>query len=74
MIEQAINIQPDKPLFRNNAATVLVEMRRGSVTDALEGWVVNQPAVQVLCALTAVVAAVAAVAQRDDTVVVWRDR
>lgn len=27
-IEQAINIQPDKPLYRNNAATVLVEMRQ----------------------------------------------
>ena len=56
------------------ATTVLVEMRRGSVTDALEGWVVNQPAAQVLCALVAVAASVATVAQRDDTVVVWRDR
>jgi len=27
-IEQAINIQPDKALYRNNAATVLVEMRQ----------------------------------------------
>jgi tetratricopeptide (TPR) repeat protein len=27
-IELAINIQPDKPLFRNNAATVLAEMRQ----------------------------------------------
>jgi superkiller protein 3 len=27
-IEQAINLQPDKPLYRNNAATVLVEMRQ----------------------------------------------
>jgi hypothetical protein len=56
------------------ATTVLVELRRGSVSDALESWVVNQPAVQVACALVAVVAAVASVAQRDDTVVVWGDR
>src|SRR6185295_3022232 len=27
-IEQAIQLQPDKTLFRNNAATVLVEMRQ----------------------------------------------
>lgn len=27
-IEQAINLQPDKALYRNNAATVLVEMRQ----------------------------------------------
>ncbi len=27
-IEQAINLQPDKPLYRNNAATVYVEMRQ----------------------------------------------
>jgi tetratricopeptide (TPR) repeat protein len=28
VIEQAIHIHPDKPLYRNNAATVLVEMRQ----------------------------------------------
>jgi tetratricopeptide (TPR) repeat protein len=28
MIEQAIQLQPDKPLYRNNAATVFVEMRQ----------------------------------------------
>jgi Tfp pilus assembly protein PilF len=28
MIEQAVYLQPDKPLYRNNAATVLVEMRQ----------------------------------------------
>jgi len=28
VIEQAIQLQPDKPLYRNNAATVLVEMRK----------------------------------------------
>ena len=56
------------------ATTVVVELRHGTITEALEGWVVNQPAVQVMCALTAVVASIAAVAQRDDTVVVWRDR
>jgi hypothetical protein len=27
-IEQAIHLQPDKPLYRNNAATVFVEMRQ----------------------------------------------
>jgi tetratricopeptide (TPR) repeat protein len=28
VIEQAIQLQPEKPLYRNNAATVLVEMRQ----------------------------------------------
>src|SRR6478609_10342395 len=28
VLEQAIHLQPDKSLFRNNAATVLVEMRQ----------------------------------------------
>jgi tetratricopeptide (TPR) repeat protein len=28
VIEQAIQLQPDKPLYRNNAATVLVELRQ----------------------------------------------
>lgn len=28
VLEQAIHLQPEKPLFRNNAATVLVEMRQ----------------------------------------------
>ena len=56
------------------ATTVLLEMRRGTVTDALESWVVNQPATQLVCAVIAVLAAFAAVAQRDDTVVVWSDR
>jgi Tfp pilus assembly protein PilF len=28
MIEQAVQLQPTKPLYRNNAATVLVEMRQ----------------------------------------------
>jgi Tfp pilus assembly protein PilF len=28
MIEQAVQLQPSKPLYRNNAATVLVEMRQ----------------------------------------------
>ena len=56
------------------ATTVIVELRRGAITEALEGWVVNQPAVQLLCAVTAVVASIVAVGQRDDTIVVWRDR
>jgi tetratricopeptide (TPR) repeat protein len=28
VLEQAIHLQPEKPLYRNNAATVLVEMRQ----------------------------------------------
>lgn len=27
MLEKAVQLQPDKPLYRNNAATVLIEMR-----------------------------------------------
>ncbi len=41
---------------------------------ALEQWVVNDPAVQVASAAAVVVAAVVAVRDRDDVVLVWRER